>query len=411
MSSPWGKVENIQSINFAEIMSQERQNKEIKTNELDRLNDLTKINKKETQPWEDQDFVFLDNYIVDDDEDYYQVDEEQNLDRFETNEKLDETLPKRGFKIPKQNFIQVRSYPCKKIKAIEKKDIEENRVRFKMGFDQPTRLLLYKLIQNEIVKQITGIVSTGKGAVILHGTRYQRKSKKLLFPNAKEYAIKIYKTTLSEEPKNPLNKLNNRPILDLWAEKEMHNLKRMQEAGINSPSVVTVKKHILVMSFIGLNHKAAPKLRHANLDDDDLSDAYDQIVEMMHKLYNVAKLVHADLSAYNILWHDYKCWFIDVAQSVKVDHPNALKLLLRDCGKVVSFFKQRGLPNVDTKEKLFEQITSLNAATFERIDPPSIQEDTAPNLKEVPGEPKPQSNVESKAESSIEDELKLLRIQ
>ena len=53
----------------------------------------------------------------------------------------------------------------------------------------------------------------------------------------------------------------------------------MQKFGVPCPYVVTLKKHILVMSLIG-NESPAPKLRDANLSVPDLQDAYEQTVEV-----------------------------------------------------------------------------------------------------------------------------------
>ena len=41
----------------------------------------------------------------------------------------------------------------------------------------------------------------------------------------------------------------------------MHNLNRLQKVGIHCPEVVSLRKHVLVMSFIGNDQKAAPKLK------------------------------------------------------------------------------------------------------------------------------------------------------
>ncbi|XP_055919000.1 serine/threonine-protein kinase RIO3 [Eupeodes corollae] len=597
MSSPWGKVENVQSMNFAEIMSEEyareMQNKEIKRNEqllLDRLKNATKIKEKEIpistvdgkkpeldslweydddkasgsssggsyaeavkipieikkqiiakddDEWEDcsellakpeelpaaeadgtiPEFILdvlrqdagemgcdsdaliaqmmqsqfdheynaevkriekkrnqgskvsisLDNFMRDGDmefmteEEHIEAKEQRDWDRFETNEKLFDTIPKCGFKIDKdgemitkhddnicgvrnacrvmsfppefptgdaagfdmklsnQVFNQLRTYSSKKQKKSKMQDRKENVATAEMGVDAPTRLLLYKLINNQILEQVNGIISTGKEAVILHGSPDPNYVGDLLLP--KECAIKIFKTTLNEFKqrdryikddyrfKDRFSKQNNRVIINMWAEKEMHNMMRMRDAGINCPDVVVLKKHVLVMSFIGDNHNAAPKLKDARLTDAELSLAYEEVIDMMHKMHNVAKLVHADLSEYNILWHDDKCWFIDVAQSVEPEHPSALEFLMRDCNNIVSFFKKRGLPNVYTKEKLFEHITSLdvekhNAATLERIHTrgASIKEATAPNQDEVPDEFKPLSYpFETAWEKSQED--------
>lgn len=285
-----------------------------------------------------------------------------------------------------------------------------------MGVDAATRLLLYKLINNQILEQINGIISTGKEAVILHAnsdsnyTKQEHGTGVLMAPELlpKECAIKVFKTTLNEFKqrdryikddyrfKDRFSKQNNRVIINMWAEKEMHNLMRMQEIGLNVPDVVVLKKHVLVMRFIGDNHNAAPKLKDARLSAAELSCAYEEIVAAMHKMYNVAKLVHADLSEYNILWYEGKCWFIDVAQSVEPEHPSGLEFLMRDCANIVQFFKKRGLPNIYTKEELFEFVTALNAEThnaamLERIHTrgASINQATVPNQQECPDELKP----------------------
>ena len=54
----------------------------------------------------------------------------------------------------------------------------------------------------------------------------------------------------------------------------------MQENGINCPQVLLLRKHILVMSFIGHNQKPAPKLKVAKLSAADLIIAYEQCIEV-----------------------------------------------------------------------------------------------------------------------------------
>jgi RIO kinase 1 len=51
-----------------------------------------------------------------------------------------------------------------------------------------------------------------------------------------------------------------------------------------------------------------------------------------------AKLVHADLSEYNLLFWDGKVVVIDVGQSVPVDHPRAAEWFKRDLGNIAHFF-------------------------------------------------------------------------
>lgn len=198
--------------------------------------------------------------------------------------------------------------------------------------------------------------------------------------------------------KDRFSKQNNRTVIFMWAEKEMHNLMRMQKIGINCPEVIALKKNLLLMSFIGSNNVAAPKLKNAILSAAELILAYEEVVDIMVRLYNEANLVHADLSEYNILWHDGKCWLIDVAQAVEPGHPSALEFLMRDCGNISTFFTRKGVSGVKTKEELFSHITGLDssvhcAAMLERIHGkgPTVTLATAQNIDEMPEQIRPLS--------------------
>ncbi|KAH8353554.1 hypothetical protein KR084_011758 [Drosophila pseudotakahashii] len=404
----------------------------------------------------DGDAEFLHDTAEEDYEDDELDQHKHDWDRFEDNERQLESIPRCGFKVNKEgemitkhdpqlcavrNAQRVMSFPPEfptgdaagfdmklsnkvfnQLRAHSRRgrsDKHEKVATAEMGLDAGTRLLLYKLINNQVLEQINGIISTGKEAVILHansdsnymGSNEHGHQSGVLVPAhllPRECAIKIFKTTLNEFKqrdryikddyrfKDRFSKQNHRVIINMWAEKEMHNLMRMQAIGLNVPDVVVLKKHVLVMRFIGDNHNAAPKLKDARLSAAELSCAYEEIVAAMHKLYNEAKLVHADMSEYNILWFEGKCWFIDVAQSVEPKHPSALEFLMRDCGNIVNFFERRGLPNIYTKEQLFEFITGLNAevhnaAQLEQIHTrgASINQATAPNQEECPDELKP----------------------
>lgn len=242
-----------------------------------------------------------------------------------------------------------------------------------MGVDVKTRLILYKLINNTcILDYIDGIISTGKEAVILHGEANQNNAE---YPNLpKEVAIKIFSTTLNEFKQRDRYikddyrfkgslKQNNRNIIQQWCEKEMHNLARLKKAGIRCPEVIVMKKHILVMSYIGSGYEhPAPKLKNAILSDGELIGAYDEVVEIMKVMYRDARLVHADFSEFNILWHEGSCVVIDLAQAVEPHHPAALEFLMRDCDNITNFFEKRGV-QVASKEELFFDITKLDPLT------------------------------------------------
>ena len=60
----------------------------------------------------------------------------------------------------------------------------------------------------------------------------------------------------------------------------------------------------------------------------------------MHQMYIRCRLVHADLSEYNLLWHPrtHQFYVIDVSQAVELEHPNAIQFLKQDIMNVTRFF-------------------------------------------------------------------------
>lgn len=304
------------------------------------------------------------------------------------------------FSLSNTVFNQLKTFSSKSAKT-RAQDRSENKATADMAFDEATRLLLYKFIQNELVEQYGGIVSTGKEAVILHANSHPNYDGELKLPP--EFAVKVFKTTLNEFKqrdvfikddhrfKDRFNKQNIRKVIYMWTEKEMRNLTRMQRYGINCPDIIARKKNVIVMSFIGANKIAAPKLKEANLNAVKMAQAHREVVDAMYRLYNDAELIHGDLSEYNILWHNDRCYIIDVAQSVEPSHASALQFLMRDCEKVSHFFRQNGVDDVKTKEELFTHITGLEPSVLERMHErgPSVSAATAYNDDELPEEFRP----------------------
>ena len=80
---------------------------------------------------------------------------------------------------------------------------------------------------------------------------------------------------------------------------------------------------------------------------------------MMRDLYQTSKLIHGDLSEYNILWHENQLWLIDVSQSVENQHPMALDFLRRDCIVINNFFSKHQVYVLSTLH-LFNFITDIS---------------------------------------------------
>lgn len=135
-----------------------------------------------------------------------------------------------------------------------------------------------------------------------------------------EFAVKIFKTSILifKDRERYVSgefrfrkghcKGNPRKKVKLWAEKEVRNLKRICLSGeIRAPWPYFLKNNVIVMEFIGRNGVAAPRLKDAVIGSEDkfeIAHLYEECIIMMRNLYQTCKLVHGDLSEYNLLYHD-----------------------------------------------------------------------------------------------------------
>ena len=108
------------------------------------------------------------------------------------------------------------------------------------------------------------------------------------------------------------------------------------------PRPIIAKDNILVMEFIGDEEgNPAPLMKDAHISDPDkLSKT---LINYVKILYNDAKLVHGDLSNFNILIKDDEPVIIDISQGVVVDHPFSSELLNRDILNLTLAFKKLGV--------------------------------------------------------------------
>jgi RIO kinase 1 len=129
----------------------------------------------------------------------------------------------------------------------------------------------------------------------------------------------------------------------LWPAQEWSMLRRAWAAGASVPYPVEQTEHGLLMEFIGDESQAAPKLVQARLSRADLESAWQQLIANVCAL-TMAGLVHADLSAYNLLWWEGRLVVIDLPQAVEfTTNADAFDLLHRDVANVGDWFNRRGM--------------------------------------------------------------------
>ncbi|KAL2374660.1 Atypical/RIO/RIO1 protein kinase [Blastomyces gilchristii SLH14081] len=246
---------------------------------------------------------------------------------------------------------------------------KSDRATSEQVLDPRTRMILLQMINRNVVSEVNGCLSTGKEANVYHAVSCLEDDGEPL-----QRAIKVYKTSIlvfKDRDKyvsgefrfrQGYNKSNNRSMVKVWAEKEMRNLKRLYSAGIPCPEPLFLRLHVLVMGFLG-NSKgfAAPRLKDVDLTGPDPEEQwktlYIELLGHMRTMYQECRLVHADLSEYNILYHKSKLYIIDVSQSVEHDHPRSLEFLRMDIKNVTDFFRRKGVHTL-SERTIFEFITA-----------------------------------------------------
>ena len=355
-------------------------------------------------------------------------------------------------------------HESRKIRSKDKKD----RATTDMVLDKRTKLILYTMINMNLIHTIYGCISTGKEANVYYA----------IDSGGQEFAIKIYKTSiLSFKDRRRYVKgeyrfergysKNPRKMVAMWAEKEFRNLKRLQECGIPSPIPIYQRQNVLLMKFISNNSNIsnnstqntngqkltgmipAPRLKdikwqklgsgklygkgvvidkkmptiiendkendgdsesesengsgdsenenenengmdkneNENENDNDNEEdtklckdndenekssqnfsekckdyeeliykCYIDCIRNMRRLYWECKLIHCDLSEYNLLYDSNNIlYFIDVSQSVEPSHPESYTLLAMDCKNINEYFRKQNIGTLTHKE-LFDYI-------------------------------------------------------
>ena len=256
---------------------------------------------------------------------------------------------------------------------------KSDRATSEQVLDPRTRMILLQMINRNVVSEVNGCLSTGKEANVYHALSIPQEDGLEADVAPLHRAIKVYKTSIlvfkdrdkyvtgEYRFRQGYSKSNNRAMVKVWAEKEMRNLKRIYASGIPCPEPVQLRLHVLVMGFLGDKRGIpAPRLKDVELVGSDIETRwkllYLQLLGYMRILYQTCRLVHADLSEYNILYHDDKLWLIDVSQSVEHDHPRSLEFLRMDIKNVSEFFRRKGV-DVLSEKNTFGFVTATQGST------------------------------------------------
>jgi RIO kinase 1 len=233
---------------------------------------------------------------------------------------------------------------------IRRKDSDE-RKSYDEVFDRQNLMRVYKLFSDGVIDRLDFPISTGKEGNVFRAS------------NAKGelLAVKIYRTSTSTfrdmakyvhgDPRFGGVVSNKRKLILSWAHKEFWNLQLLHKAGVRVPKPVARHQNIIVMEYIGDQVEPARELRNVRLADPEAVAR--KILGYMRLAYKKAKLVHGDISEFNVLMLGPEPVIIDVGQAVMLGHPHAEEWLERDVRNVARYFRKYGL-DIDVVKELKE---------------------------------------------------------
>ena len=207
-----------------------------------------------------------------------------------------------------------------------------------------------------LITDVLNIIKSGKEATVYCCQAHPSTGTKL-------FAAKIYRPRQFRNFKNDAGYREGRVILDkrlrravkkktqigrdvqftFWVEQEFQTLKLLHAAGADVPRPIAQSGPAILMEYVGDYQSPAPMLKNVSLEQDEVHPLFNLLMSNV-ELWLACNIVHADLSAYNILYWEGKVKVIDFPQAVDARfNANAYSFLARDITQLCRYFVRYGL--------------------------------------------------------------------
>ncbi len=222
-------------------------------------------------------------------------------------------------------------------------------------FDEHTLSTLDVLKRKKYFDELGHAIKTGKEGDVYFARKFDKEQDG-------RRAIKMYRVTsanfkkisqyITRDYRFKTIKGNLRKVIMAWSQKEFRNLNLCHKAQMNVPYPYIQMNNVIVMQYID-----GGMLKDIYLEDPE--DFFEQLLEQLYIMRHEAKLVHGDLSEYNIMVQDQTPYIIDVGQAMSIKNEDDFKqfedLYERDIKVVVNFFNRKY--NLDLKlEEVLERL-------------------------------------------------------
>jgi len=233
---------------------------------------------------------------------------------------------------------------------------EESAQRFmSRQSDASDVVAIQEFVDEGLVGEILNVIKSGKEATV-----YRCRARPSL--RAKYVAVKVYHESGFRNFGNDAVYQDGRVILNgqvrravrartefgreaqlaMWVDHEFEALSTLYEAGADVPEPFACTERAVLMAYLGDGESAASQLQHVELERDEARELLERLLWNV-ELWLGRDIVHADLSAFNILYWQGRAKVIDFPQWLDPRFaPAARRLLERDLRNVARYWSRYG---------------------------------------------------------------------
>ena len=215
---------------------------------------------------------------------------------------------------------------------------------------------LDEFIEGRVIAEVIGVVKSGKEATV-YCCRPYREDTGLIA--AKIYRDRDVRRFSNDAPymegrtrgmrrRDQLaiatkSRAGRRISFGHWVEQEWRTLSTLYQAGCDVPRPLAHSGRVILMEYVGDEDGAAQTLNATDLETDECERVFDVVIRNI-ELMLACDVIHADLSAFNVLYRDGDVRIIDFPQAVDPRfNSSALSLLDRDVARICQYAAHSGI--------------------------------------------------------------------
>lgn len=208
-------------------------------------------------------------------------------------------------------------------------------------------------------------------AKVYRPRRFRNLKKDHIYREGRDQLDATGKIILDDRAHHAMKKKTNYGLSLLhssWVGHEFRTMQILADAGADIPRPYVSSDNAILMDYIGDEDSAAPTLNTVSLSVSEARVLFERVIFNIRLMLQFNR-VHADLSAYNILYWDGEIRIIDFPQAVNPEeNHNSYTIFHRDVQRICEYFSSMGVKN-DPDRLAGQMWTERGRRTNPLLDP------------------------------------------